>query len=295
MKKIAIIAPTGMLGSMIYNVLRDKYELLLVYRDEEKRKFLEQTYSDSSKNVWIKFDLSEIFTDYQKGFSQATISPSFKQLLSKIENADFVLNCAGVIKPHSLINPAQTMFLNSFLPHLFSFYFKEKLIHITTDCAFSGIEGAPYSENALKSPNDLYGLSKTLGEPYEKSLVLRTSIIGPELGVGFSLIAWFLKQNGQTIKGFTNHLWNGVTTREFGKICEKILSQPTKFPKTGLYHIFGSTVTKYEMLIRFKEKYGIDVNIEPVESNPIDRRLSTIYDFCENLQIPSFEKMLEQL
>ncbi|MFA5755404.1 MAG: NAD-dependent dehydratase, partial [Candidatus Paceibacterota bacterium] len=136
--------------------------------------------------------------------------------------------------------------------------------------------------------------SKILGEPKDKSLILRTSIIGPEISEHVSLLDWFRQQEGKTIKGFANHFWNGITTKQFGKICDEIISNPEQYPKTGLYHIFSTTVSKYEMLLKFKEKYDIDCKIEKDKEQKINRTLNTIYDLNNKLNIPSFGEMIEE-
>ncbi len=288
MKKIAIFAPTGMLGSMVYKVLKEKYQLVLIYRDENKLLLLDKTYDNLSDHKTIQFDIAQAFINHE-------IDESINQLFEKIGNVDAIINCAGIIKPHSTKNPTLTFYVNSVFPHILSKQYKEKLIQITTDCAFDGITGAPYYENSIKNAKDLYGISKFLGEPSENSLVLRTSIIGPEISEFVSLIEWFKKQSGNTIQGYESHLWNGITTKEFGKICDRIISNREKYPSSGLYHIFSTDITKYEMLLAFKEKFNIDVNIDKKSPSPIDRRLRTNFDICKKLNILSFHEMLKDL
>ena len=294
-RKIAIIAPTGMLGSGVYSVLKDKYDLILVYRNEEKIKKLNDVYGGVDIHKLIKFDLREIYSDYLSGFHTKKNSPELKKLFKSIGEVDVLINCAGIINVYAVKDPAFTLFLNGAFPHLLSENYKSKFIQITTDCAFNGIEGYPYDENSLKSPQDIYGLSKILGEPKDRSLVLRTSIIGSEIAEHVSLLDWFRQQEGKTINGFANHFWNGITTKQFGKICDKIMSYPKEYPKTGLYHIFSNSVSKYEMLLKFKEKYNIDCEIKKDEEQKLNRTLSTIYDFNKKLNIPSFDKMIEEL
>lgn len=288
MKKIAIFAPTGMLGSMVYNVLKEKYQLTLIYRDKNKLSILDKTYGSVSNHKTIQVDLAQLFINHE-------IDESINNLFEKIGQVDLVINCAGIIKPHSLKNPILTFYINSVFPHILSKQYKEKLIQITTDCAFDGITGAPYYENSIKNAKDLYGISKFLGEPSENSLVLRTSIIGPEITEFVSLIEWFKKQSGKTIQGFASHFWNGITTKEFGKICDKIISNRNKYPEFGLFHIFSTDITKYEMLLAFREKFNIDVNIEKKSPPSIDRRLRTNFEVCKMLNIPSFQNMLNEL
>ncbi len=294
-KKVAIMAPTGMLGSMVYEILKDKFDLVLIYRNPEKIKLLNKKYGGVSKHKKIKFDLDGIYQDFVDGFSNERTSPGLKKLTSKIGNVSAVINCAGMTKPNSLKDTANTLFINGALPNILSQVYKERLVHITTDCVFDGIKGAPYDENSKINPNDFYGLSKSLGEPKENSLVLRTSIIGPEIDNHYLFIEWSKKQAGKTIYGFSNHKWNGITTKQYALICEEIIRERNRYPKSGLFHIFSNTVSKYEMLLNFREKYNVDCKIKKNPKPKLDRRLATVYKLNEKLKIPSFKKMLEDL
>ncbi len=294
-KTVALLAPTGMLGSMLYKEFKDKYRLILVYRDPKKLAILNRSYGGIRKHKRVRYDLATLYDDYIDGFSTATIGQRAKKLISAIGKVDAVINCAGITKPHSLKDPVVTMFINGALPHVLSTIFGEKLIQITTDCAFSGVSGAPYDEDSPKTPNDLYGLSKSLGEP-QGSLVLRTSIFGPEIYGHTMLLDWFLGQEGKTVSGFTNHLWNGVTTKEFARVCDLIIRRRKSFPKAGLFHIFSTSVSKYDMLVAFRKKYGVKVTIQKTRAAyAVDRRLKTEYSLCKNLTIPSFARMLSEL
>lgn len=296
MKRVTIISPTGMVGSMVYNILKDHYKLVLVYRDESKLRLLNKTYGKVKNHKRILFDLSDIYKDYSEGFPTSSIGKNTERLIKTIGQVDAIINCAGIIKQYCLTKSREvTVFINAILPHILNAIYKEKLIHISTDCVFNGISGAPYDEKSPKTPNDLYGLTKSLGEPSENSLVLRTSYVGPEIANFVSLLEWFKKQEGKTIQGFTNHIWNGITTKQFAIICDRIIRNRQSFPPNGLFHIFSTPVTKYEMLSKFKEKFKVNVTIKPSKAVPIDRRLTTVYGLCKNLKIPSFEQMLEEL
>lgn len=293
-KTILLLGADGMLGSMVYNVLKDNHSLILSLRDEKGVLALESAYGGTAHHKIYPFDFSLLYDDYVKGFKSKAQSPSFKKFLDDVGPVDAAINCAGLIKPTSMINPTLTFFVNSALPHMLSAVFKEKMIHITTDCVYNGLEGFPYNENSPFTPPDLYGLSKFLGEPKD-CLTLRTSIIGPEIAGFYSLVDWFKKQSGQTVKGFTQHFWNGVTTREFGNICKKIIENRNQYPKNGLFHVFSNMVSKYDMLLKFKEKYTIDCTIIPDDSAGVNRTLSTLYPLCAQLNIPSFDQMLLEL
>jgi len=292
MKKILLLGATGMLGSAVYDVLKDKYELILAVRNPDKIKALENAYGKSENARVVEFDAEEIYKEYEA--KKAQPSQYLENFLKEVGDLDYAINAAGVTIPFSMENPAMTFFVNSALPHILANEMGEKLIHITTDCAFSGLEGYPYDENSIKSPTDIYGLSKSLGEP-ENCLTLRTSIIGLELSGKTGLLEWFLKQEADEIGGYSNHFWNGITTREFGKVCDKIISEPEKYPKKGIYHIFSTTVSKYEMLLAFKEKFNKDIEIKENAEPKLNRTLSTTKELNAKLKMPSFEEMVKDI
>lgn len=149
LKRVAIVAPTGMLGNSVYSVLKDRYSLVLIFRDKNKLKLLEELYG-KNKGTNICFDINTISKDASK----------FKKLIQQIGPVDAIINCAGIINKYAEENILDAFFLNSVFPQLLSQKYKEKLIHITTDCVFNGTDNFPYNENSTLSAMDVYGLSK---------------------------------------------------------------------------------------------------------------------------------------
>jgi dTDP-4-dehydrorhamnose reductase len=86
-------------------------------------------------------------------------------------------------------------------------------------------------------------------------------------------MAWFLSQKGP-VKGFTNHLWNGITTLEWAKIADQILSEKLK-PTAAIFQTGSDTsVTKYELLKVVGEVWRHSVIINPTEAKErVDRTL----------------------
>ena len=95
--------------------------------------------------------------------------------------------------------------------------------------------------------------------------------------------------------GYAKHYWNGITAREYGRICDIIIKNRGQFPKNGTYHIFSERISKYEMLKSFKEKYGLNIKIIKDTEKFCDRTLSTIYPVQKKLKINSFKKMIQDL
>jgi len=291
-KRVLILGASGMLGSALYDVLRHRYDLILAVRNTEKLKLLDAVHGGVAGVPVHEFDVVQLHEEHaaKKG------SPSvyLTDFVKRVGPIDYVINAIGITIPFAMKDVAQTFFVNGALPHILAAEFGEKLIHITTDCAFNGLQEYPYTEESARRPIDIYGMSKAVGEP-TSCLTLRTSIIGRELDGKTGLLEWFLQQEGKTIKGYSNHFWNGVTTKEFANICDRIMSSPEAFPKTGLYHVFSNPVSKYEMLQTFKEKFGINCTIEKDEMPRLNRTLDTIHEVNKNLNIPSFKEMVEAI
>lgn len=291
-KTVLLLGATGMLGSGVYSVLKDKYDPVLSVRDKKKIKLLDKAYGGTKKHRVVEFDVEKVFQDFLNKKGHPGVY--FEDFLQKVGRVDRVINCIGITIPHSLDNPALTFFINAALPHILARVFKEKLIHFTTDCVYNGQEGYPYDENSPKTPMDLYGLSKSLGEP-TNCLTIRSSIIGRELEDHKNLLDWFLRQKGQTLTGFSNHFWNGITTKEAGKIFDKIISHPGKFPAKGVYHVFSTTVSKYDILLAFREKFQIDCEIKNDSALKLNRTLATINKLNSELNPLPFSQMLAEL
>jgi dTDP-4-dehydrorhamnose reductase len=168
------------------------------------------------------------------------------------------------------------------------------MVHISTDCVFNGRRGN-YTEQDPADAEDLYGLSKYLGEVSEEPcLTLRTSIIGLELSRKQSLIEWFLSRTG-TIKGFTNALFTGLTTIETARVIEMVITQ---YPDLhGLWQIASEPISKYELLCKLSAVLGrSNLSIEPDDSLRCDRTLSgKAFTQQTGYLAPSWDEMLLEL
>lgn len=183
-----------------------------------------------------------------------------------LKDFDWVVNCVGVIKPYCT-NVERAIRVNS----LFPFYLPDNTIQIATDCVYSGKKGS-YVETDPHDATDVYGKTKSLGEaPHIKNL--RCSIIGREVKNHLSLVDWFLAQD--SAKGFTNHLWNGITTYHYALIAEGAIKHGIELP--NIQHIVpADVVTKASLLEILAQAYNKDIPIERVEApEAVDRTLST--------------------
>ena len=117
-----------------------------------------------------------------------------------------------------------------------------RLIHVSTDCVFSGSKGG-YAEDDVADAGDVYGKSKALGEVlYPHTITLRTSTIGHELQSQYGLLDWFLSQNIQC-KGYTRAIFSGLPTVVFAQLIRDIvIPRPDLF---GVYHVAASRIAKF--------------------------------------------------
>lgn len=188
---------------------------------------------------------------------------------------DIVVNCIGIVKQLTEAkDPLLTIPINSLLPHRLAALCKTagaRLIHISTDCVFSGTKGN-YLESDFPDADDLYGRSKLLGEvDYPHTVTLRTSIIGHELSGHRSLLNWFLAQQN-SIKGFTHAIYSGFPTVELANIIRNFVIPSPKMK--GLYHVASTPINKYDLLQLVAKTYKKTIEIIPTDSLVIDRSLN---------------------
>ena len=219
---------------------------------------------------------------------------SVKKVLND-HKADIVINATGLLNEYAETHVMEAIQVNSLLPHTLMEMVNEyrgKLIHISTDCVFSGEKGR-YAEHDTKDGTNVYSKSKALGEvEASPHLTVRTSIIGPELKKnGIGLLHWFTQQKGP-IKGYQNVFWNGVTTLELAKAIQAFIIDNV----AGLYHLsVDQRISKYDLLLLFKEIFRQDeVEIIPVKEPVHDKTLiHTRKDY--KYSVPSYREMLYEL
>jgi dTDP-4-dehydrorhamnose reductase len=231
---------------------------------------------------------------------------------SLVSRGDWVINCIGIIKPHIKDDNADqrqvAMIVNGIFPDKLARFAEArglKVIQIATDCVYAGTTGR-YSETAEFDALDVYGKTKSLGEvPSPAMMHLRVSIIGPEYGRSTSLLEWVRNQpQNAEIFGFTDHLWNGITTYHFGRLCRGVIETDEFF--AGVTHVIpGSTLTKENLVKAIAKRAGrADIKVIPKASGKvIDRTLSTtkpeeVAKMWKNAgysAAPSVEAMIEEM
>jgi len=264
--KILVLGASGMLGHVVSTYFAEREHDVVTTSTSEGG----PNYYDAYKNV---YGIEEIIAE---------------------QKPEVVINCIGILNQVAENNHALASLLNGFLPNYLDSLSEEygfKLVHITTDCVFSGKRG-DYTKNDFPDAETYYGLSKALGEVNNnRTLTLRTSIVGPDQNPkGIGLFQWFTNQTGE-IKGYTKVIWTGVSTLQFAKCIEKGLEAGL----TGLHHaVNGEKISKYDLLKLFAKYFNADAKIVPDDSKKSDKSLVKSDDEF-GLQIPSYEKMVEDM
>ena len=268
--KVLVLGSTGLIGHQVYNYLK----------------------------INSNFDLSNI--SYRKKLQEDTILIDVRNekiFLETIENIkpNIIINCIGILIQGSNKDPESAIFINAYMPHRLMRLADEidaKLIHISTDCVFSGDKKEPYIEIDEPDGKDIYARTKALGEIInDKHLTLRTSVVGPELkDDGEELFHWFMKQSGE-INGFTKAIWSGVTTLELAKAVKWAIENNT----TGLYHITNNqSINKYELLNLFKKHMKKKIIINKIDGNTTNKNfIDTRKEI--NYVISSYDDMIKEM
>ena len=227
----------------------------------------------TARSSYVRTVLTEIPADqFIIGFD-AEKTDNLIDIFARIQ-PDVVVNCIGVVKQLEVAkNPLTVLPLNTMLPHRLERLCANagaRLIHISTDCVFSGTRGR-YLESDASDTTDLYGKTKYLGEVTgANSVTLRTSIIGHELNTSHSLIEWFLRQQGD-ISGYTKAIFSGLPTIELARVIRDfVLPNPSL---SGLYHVASAPISKYDLLNLVAQYYGKSIKNTPDNSVVIDRSL----------------------
>lgn len=272
MKKILIVGIKGMAGHMLFQNLTNlgNYELYGIARNHKESSHI------------FNLDISD--------------TKSLQNIIEE-KNFDCIVNCIGILNRDAEDNPEKAIWFNSYFPHFLEKItknIKTKIIHISTDCVFSGKRGG-YTENDTKDGVGFYAQSKALGEiTNEKDLTIRTSIIGPELNQnGIGLFHWFMMQPASTVlKGFSLAFWSGITTLELSRTVHEAIQQNI----TGLIQIApDNKIDKFSLLKLFNEVFRKnEMNIEANADYNVDKSMISIRkDF--NYQVPDYKTMLEEM
>jgi dTDP-4-dehydrorhamnose reductase len=279
--KVLVLGASGMLGNAVFRLFAQSTGFLTVgsMRSANQLRFLAK---DLHNHVICGTDVENL--------------DSLASLLSNLM-PDIVINCIGLVKQQAAADdPLVVIPINSLLPHQLARLCetaRARLVHISTDCVFSGIKGM-YTEADVSDANDLYGRSKYLGEVISPhAITLRTSIIGHELSGSQSLVNWFLSQQGD-VRGFRRAIFSGLPTVELALVIrDYVIPRPELH---GLFHVSSKPINKYELLRLIAKTYGKSNDIQPDDQLVIDRSLdSTLFCQATGYRQKEWSELIERM
>ena len=201
--------------------------------------------------------------------------------------AEVVVNC---IAAPSDADARAVLMINGLLPQMLAALGRGALlVHASSDAVFSGLRG-DYSVTEAPDAVDAYGLSKRLGERCVElgpAVLLRVSVIGPDLTRASHLLSWYLAQR-EAVPGYTDVHWNGITSLQWAELALRAAEGGLA---PGIHQpASGEVLSKAAVLSKIRAAYGRGVEIEPVASGaPLNRSLQPS---CE---VPPLERQLEML
>ena len=275
MKTVIVLGSSGMLGQTLFRTL-GRVPGLKVWGTSR---------GNSGKPNVVPFDV-------------AGGIPGLETVLQQTGDCDYFVNCIAVLKSNIDESNAESSqnatIVNAFFPHELSLVAKKcnaQVIHVSTDGVFAGTDQKPYLESHVADANDLYGKTKLMGEVIADWFVtVRCSLIGFDSGKHRGLLEWFLAQpEGAELSGYTDQLWNGVTTFQFAQLCAKLIlgDEFSRLRKESPIHHFipNETVSKYQLLELFRAAFKKNLLVRAMESpsGPTRRVLGSRYRTLQDI------------
>lgn len=257
--KVLVIGSTGMLGNAMIKVLSEKTDWQ-VYGTVRSESAMRLFSPDIASRLVCNVDVEQ----------HDLLIRVFAQI-----RPDVVVNCVGLTKHKPEAEyPLVAIPINTLMPHRLAGMCEligARLIHISTDCVFSGEKGG-YHETDFTDARDVYGKSKALGEvTYPHTITLRTSSIGTELLTRYGLLEWFMSQHDRC-KGYSHAIFSGLPTVVFAQVVRDFVI--LRADLSGLYHVAAQPISKYDLLKLIASVYGKQIDIAPDDKLVIDRSLN---------------------
>jgi dTDP-4-dehydrorhamnose reductase len=256
--KVLVLGGSGMLGHKVWQAFAPRFDTYVTLRGDIASYARLGIFDESRVLSRV---VVEDFESVKRAFA--------------LTHPEVVINCVGIVKQDAAARDAvPSITVNALFPHVLARLCREegaRLIHLSTDCVFSGRKGH-YVEADPPDAEDLYGRSKLLGEVvYENCLTIRTSMIGRELKGTHGLMEWFLSEKGNHVRGFRRAVFSGFTTAALSELIADIIVEQPEL--NGLYHVAADPITKFALLSLVKEVYGLQIEIEADETFVCNRSL----------------------
>lgn len=275
--KVLVLGGSGMLGHKLLEILGSRFD------------------------TWATFRGGSAVGGFDPQRSVCGVSAdSFESVENALTTVapDLLVNCIGIVKQDEAAKDRyQSIAINSLFPHQLARACGTRgirLIHLSTDCVFSGRRGN-YKEDDVSDAEDIYGRTKWLGElDYDHCLTIRTSMIGRELRGSHGLIEWFLSQRGKRVRGFKRAIFSGFTTVALSETIGNIIANGDQLH--GVWHVAADPINKFELLSMVKQAFQVDIEIEPDETFVCNRSLDdSRFRARTGFKSPSWEEMIDRM
>lgn len=258
--KVVVLGATGLLGSAAFQILSEAPDLD-VYGTSRSDLFTSQFPKKLQKNLLL--------------LPQVSLVQAVESVLAS-HKPQFLLNCVSppreLLRSHTVADVEECAFLLACLPRLLDRLCAQKnckLIHVSSDGIFSGGVGN-YSEDYVPEINSFYGKLKFLGEPSDSnSVTLRTSFIGREISGKKGFLEWFLSGTAPC-DGYIDYFFSGLTSVELSMIIRDYV---LRNPLSGVYHVAGPRISKFNLMASIREVYGVERVVTPNQNGWVDRSL----------------------
>lgn len=287
MQKIIGTGLSGLVGSRIVELLKDKFEFIDFSLDSGVNLLDQQSLADAfekNKDAVAVLHLAA-FTDTNAAWEQ------------KGDNSGicYQLNVEGT---RNILNLAQK--------------YNQYLIYISTDFVFDGTKNTPYLETDAPNPIEWYGETKYLGEkviidsgytnynisrityPYRAKFEPKVDIIRKVLTK---------LQNNEPVKMFSDQICTYTFIDDIAESLGYFLDNKT----TGIYHLVGSSShSPYEMCLEIAKAFNLNKDLisassleeyiksQPAGSRPWQKTLITSNQKVTNLGL-KFKTLSEGL
>lgn len=212
---------------------------------------------------------------------------------------DAVVNAVGLVgrraEGHAELSAIE---VNALFPHRLARLCQAagvRLVHVSTDCVFSGRLGG-YHEEDVPDPVDVYGMTKLLGEVNEPGTVtLRTSIVGLEaVPAASGLIEGFLAAKGE-VPGPRLVIHSALTSAEFARFVHLVLVGHPDL--AGIWHLGSEPISRFDLFTMLADRLGRrDIKIVPSDGEVCNRALSARRLWSETgYRPPGWPAMVDEL
>ncbi|MFA9406965.1 MAG: NAD(P)-dependent oxidoreductase [Anaerolineales bacterium] len=268
MTKVMITGASGLLGANLVLSAMNTHDVIAVCHEHPIR---------LPNHVVVEADLS--------------IEDNVRELFRKT-SPDWVIHCAAATDvDRCQEDPGWAVLLNRDMAGYVAEAAREyhaRLIHISTDAVFDGTN-APYAEEDLAGPINVYGKTKLEGERVVSEMnadaaIIRCNIFGWNARAKHNLAEWFIYrlERDEACPGFTDVLVSPILVNDLGDVLLQILDRGL----SGIFHVGSkSCLSKYDFGVRLARVFGLDENlIQPVLSERAALKAPRPKDLCLKTQ-----------